>query len=110
MDLKGLTHIMQPPIFSETTKAIIREVIREELESYFKANPMVRLNQPQYIIGVSALARFLHCGIDKIEKLISDESIPFYKTGRKYFFEASEVLEALKHNFKKGGRNAKNID
>jgi hypothetical protein len=63
---------MQSPIFSETTKAIIREVIREELESYFKANP-IRLNQPQYIIGVTALANFLHCSRDKVAALISDE-------------------------------------
>ncbi len=76
----------------EEFKAIIREVIQEQLtliESHEKEERILTRQDIQKLFNI---------GETTIWKRMKDKSLPYFKIGRKVFFRENEVRAALKNS------------
>lgn len=82
-------------------KCIISDVVKVEIQKL----PQVDINpsEPNRLYGDKAAAAYLGCQPLTIGKLRISGTIPYYRYGRRYYYIASELDQALKGGGKRFG-------
>jgi len=99
---------MQNVILSSVSIPDLVDLIACEIETRFqKQEQPTPTPEPQRLYGDRSAAQYLGCTPLTIQKLRKSGEIPYYRYGRKFYFIASELDQALKVSARKFGKRQK---
>ncbi len=97
---------MENVVFTNLSIPEIRQLFRQELETYFEANKQPEqapTEQPEQLLTIQQAAEFLSLAVPTIYSKVSKGELPFMKRGKRLYFSRTELMEYVKAGRKKIG-------
>lgn len=79
---------------------LIAAEVTSRMQSDQKPTPQITKEPDQKFTGDKALAQYLGCTIQTINRLKRTGELPFHRFGRRYYYLKSEVDQAFKKKYK----------
>ncbi len=73
----------------------LRDIFRDEIESYFNKNPVNLGDNREDILGIEEAAEYIKLAIPTIHVLSSKKQIPVIKKGKKLLFSKTDLTAWL---------------
>ena len=99
---------MENVVFTNLSIPEIRQLFRQELETYFEANKQPEqtpTDQPEQLLTIQEAAEFLSLTVPTIYSKVNRKEIPFMKRGKRLYFSSTELMEYIKK-----GRRKTNVE
>jgi excisionase family DNA binding protein len=90
---------MENVVFTNLSIPEIRQLFRQELETYFEANKQPEqtpTDQPEQLLSIQQAAEFLRLSVPTLYSKVSKREIPFMKAGKRLYFSRVELMEYVK--------------
>ncbi len=95
---------MENVVFTNLSIPEIRQLFRQELETYFEANKQPEqptTEQPEQLLTIQEAAKFLHLSVPTLYSKCSKGELPVMKRSKRLYFSRTELLDYLKEGRKK---------
>jgi len=95
---------MENVVFTNLSIPEIRQLFRQELETYFEANKQPEqtpTDQPEQLLTIQEAAEFLSLTVPTMYSKVSKGELPVMKRSKRLYFSRTELLEYLKDGRKK---------
>jgi excisionase family DNA binding protein len=94
---------MENVVFTNLSIPEIRQLFRQELETYFEANnkPEQPTEQPEQLLTIQEAAEFLSLTVPTMYSKVSKREIPCMKRSKRLYFSRTELLNYIKEGRKK---------
>ena len=76
-------------------KQIIKEILSDSYQTQMK-NPVIKTDSLEKPLTRNELKEKLGCSLTTIWKYTKNKTIPFFRMGRKMYFNLNDVMQALK--------------
>lgn len=89
---------IQSLFLTSLTAPQLRDLFRDEIESYFKKNPVNRqpaINDEDLILDIDQAAAYIKLSIPSIYRLTGTGDLPVIKTGKKLLFSKKDLTAWL---------------
>jgi excisionase family DNA binding protein len=99
---------MENVVFTNLSIPEIRQLFRQELETYFETNKQTEqppTDQPEQLLTIQEAAEFLSLTVPTMYSKTSKGELPVMKRSKRLYFSRTELLEYLK-----AGRKKSNAD
>jgi len=101
---------MQNVILSSVSIPDLVDLIACEIETRLQNREQpAPIPEPQRLYGDRSAAQYLGCTPLTVQKLRKSGQISYYRYGRKYYYIASELDQALKVSARKFGKSEKSV-
>jgi excisionase family DNA binding protein len=90
---------MENVVFTNLSIPEIRQLFRQELETYFEANKQPEqtpTEQPEQLLTIQQAAEFLSLTVPTLYSKTSKGELPFMKRGKRLYFSRTELMEYVK--------------
>jgi len=88
----------QTLILTSLTTPQLRDLFRDEIESYFKKNPLGKQavnNDEDIILDIDQAAEYIKLSVPSIYRLTGSDDLPFIRRGRKLLFSRKDLTAWL---------------
>jgi excisionase family DNA binding protein len=95
---------MENVVFTNLSIPEIRQLFRQELETYFEANKQPEqapTEQPEQLLTIQQAAEFLSLAVPTIYSKVSKGELPVMKRSKRLYFSRTELMEYIKEGRKK---------
>lgn len=95
---------MENVVFTNLSIPEIRQLFRQELETYFETNKQPEqptTDQPEQLLTIQEAAEFLSLTVATLYSKVSKGELPVMKRSKRLYFSRTELLEYLKDGRKK---------
>jgi excisionase family DNA binding protein len=92
---------MENVIFTQLSVPEVRQLFRQELESYFESKSSGSQNEADRFLTIQQAADFLKLSVTTIYGLVSKSQLPVSKKGKRLYFLQSELTQWIKIGRKK---------
>jgi excisionase family DNA binding protein len=95
---------MENVVFTNLSIPEIRQLLRQELETYFEANEQPKqppTDQPEQLLTIQEAAEFLSLTVPTMYSKCSKGELPVMKRSKRLYFSRTELLDYLKDGRKK---------
>lgn len=95
---------MENVVFTNLSIPEIRQLFRQELETYFETNKQPEqptTDQTEQLLTIQEAAEFLSLTVPTMYSKVSKREIPCMKRSKRLYFSSTELLEYLKDGRKK---------
>ena len=95
---------MENVVFTNLSIPEIRQLFRQELETYFEANKQPEqapTEQPERLLTIQEAAEFLSLTVPTMYSKVSKGELPVMKRSKRLYFSRTELMEYVKAGRKK---------
>lgn len=92
---------MQNLIFTQLSIPEVRQLFREEIENFFKTNPIPSETESDEIGGIDLAVEITGLAKPTLYSLCSKRRIPHSKQGKRLYFNRAELIRWLKDGKRK---------
>lgn len=95
---------MENVVFTNLSIPEIRQLFRQELETYFEANKQPEqtpTEHPEQLLSIQQAAKFLNLTVPTMYSKVSKGELPVMKQGKRLYFSRTELMEYVKTGRKK---------
>lgn len=95
---------MENVVFTNLSIPEIRQLFRQELETYFETNKQPEQptnDHPEQLLTIQEAAEFLSLTVPTMYSKVSKGDLPVMKRSKRLYFSRTELLEYLKQGRKK---------
>ena len=92
---------MENVIFTQLSIPEVRQLLRQELESFFESKSTQTPDHPDQFLTIQETADFLKLSVPTVYSLVSKSQLPVNKRGKRLYFLKRELSEWIKTGRKK---------
>ncbi|NCD13377.1 MAG: DNA-binding protein [Epsilonproteobacteria bacterium] len=95
---------MENVVFTNLSIPEIRQLFRQELETYFETNKQPEqppTEQPEQLLTIQQAAEFLNLTVPTIYSKVSKNQLPVMKRSKRLYFSRTDLMEYVKAGRKK---------
>jgi excisionase family DNA binding protein len=92
---------MENVVFTQLSIPEIREILRQELHTYFTAIQQHEQPEQDQLLTIQEAAHLINLAVPTVYGLVSKSEIPVCKKGKRLYFSKLELMEWVKSGRKK---------